>query len=285
MLTTIAQTSTWGEWLGQVVAVRAVGALAILALAWLLGMYARRAVDAALTRAKFDVTLAHFFAHLARWAILVAAVLIAMAIFGIEATSFAAIIAAMGLAVGLALQGTLGNFAAGIMLLAFRPFKVGDVVEVSGELGVVQEIELVFTQVDTFDNRRVLLPNSTVFGSKITNLSHHPVRRADFNVSTAYAADLDQARDVILKALESVEGRDTQNEPAVLLMEMGESSMNWSARIWAPASDLWPTRDRAIRAVKYALDEAGISIPFPQRDLHIVSNEANEAQTQPASAR
>ncbi len=179
----------WKHWILNGVAV-----LVVLVVAWLLSMWVRRLIHAALTRAKFDATLTKFFAQAARWAILVAAVLIAMRIFGIEATSFAALIAAMGLAIGLAFQGTLSNFAAGVMLLTFRPFKVGDVVEVAGELGIIDEIELFFTQMDTFDNRRVILPNSQIFGNTIENLSHHQVRRADFNVGTAYGADLDQAR-------------------------------------------------------------------------------------------
>ena len=249
--------------------VLALAALVVLIGAWLLSMWVRRLVYGSLTRAKFDETLSKFFAQVSRWALLVVAVLVVLSLFGIEPTSIAALIAALGLAIGLALQGTLANFASGVLLLALRPFKVGDVVEVAGELGTVDAIDLFFTQMDSFDNKRIILPNASVFNATIENLSHHPVRRADFMVGTAYDADLDQTRQVIFNALADVEGRDTDNPPQVLLLEMGDSSIQWSARIWAPTDDLWPTRDRAIRAVKYALDEAGITIPFPQRDVHM----------------
>ncbi|MFW6059913.1 MAG: mechanosensitive ion channel family protein [Phycisphaeraceae bacterium] len=252
-----------------------IGVLALLAAAWFAGMWVRRAVAASLARAKFDTTLTLFFAQLARWAVMVVAALIALKLFGIEATSVAALIAALGLAVGLAFQGTLSNFAAGVMLLAFRPFKVGDVVEVAGELGTITEIELFFTQMDTFDNRRIILPNAQIFGSTIENLSYHPVRRADFNVGVAYDTDLDRAQQVIFDALSQVEGRDTEHEPQVMLLELADSSINWSARVWAPTAELWNVRARAIRDVKAALDEAGITIPFPQRDVHMVRHDAS----------
>ena len=248
---------------------RVLAVLLIMAAAWLVSGWARRATYASLNRARFDETLTKFFAQCARWVVLAVGVLIVMSVFDIEVTSIAALIAALGLAIGLAFQGTLSNFAAGIMLLAFRPFKVGDVVEVGGELGTIYEIELFFTQMDTFDNRRVILPNAQVFGQTIENLSHHPVRRADFNVGTAYTADLDQAKQVIFDALKQVDGSVADPEPMVLLMELGDSSINWSARVWAPTPELWNVRAQAIRDVKNALDEAGISIPFPQRDVHM----------------
>lgn len=256
-------------------AMKPAAVLLILIVAWFMSMWVRRLINTALTRAKFDATLTKFFSQLARWAVLVLAMLLALGTFGIQAASVAALIAALGLAIGLAFQGTLSNFAAGIMLLAFRPFKVGDVVEIGGEMGTVDEIELFFTQVDTFDNRRLIIPNSQIFGSTIENLSHHPVRRADFGVGVAYDTDLELAHQVILEALNQVEGRDTEHEPVVMLMELADSSINWSVRIWAPTPELWNVRARAIRDVKRALDEAGMTIPFPQRDVHLIGAEAS----------
>lgn len=188
--------------------------------------------------------------------------------FGVQTASLAAVIAAAGLAVGLAFQGTLSNFAAGIMLLTFRPFKVGDTVNVSGETGSVEEIELFFTHIDTFDNRRIILPNATVFGTKIENISHHPLRRADVNVGVDYTADVDRTREVLLAAVASVEGQAQGKEPQVVLQNFGASSVDWTVRIWAPAATLFPTREATLRAIKYHLDEAGIGIPFPQMDVH-----------------
>ena len=151
--------------------------LIILFVAMTLAGWVAATVRASLTRMKFDPTLSKFMAKLARWGVLLLAGLSCLSYFGIETTSFAAVIGAAGFAVGLAFQGTLSNFAAGAMLLLFRPFKVGDVVNLDGSLGIVDEIELFTTTLDTFDNRRLLLPNSSVFGSKIENITYHPRRR------------------------------------------------------------------------------------------------------------
>ena len=190
-------------------------------------------------------------------------------VFGVDTTSFAAVLGAASLAVGLACQGSLSNVAAGVMLMVFRPFKVGDFIKCNGESGVVQSIELFSTEIDTPDNRRIILPNGKVFGATIENVTFHDIRRVDVAVGTAYGADLDATRDVLLKAASGVEGLidDPEKVPAVVLAELGDSSINWSVRVWAKTTDYWPTRDAVTRACKLALDEAGISIPFPQMDV------------------
>lgn len=243
-------------------------AIVFLVVAWFVAVWAQRLVRGGLQKAKFDETLTRFFAKATRIVIFIIAILACLGIFGIETTSFAAVLAAAGFAVGLAMQGTLSNFSAGVMLLVFRPFKVGDVVSVAGELGKVDEIELFTTTLDTFDNRRIILPNSAIFGATIENITFHPKRRVDVNVGVAYEADLDRTREVLENAARSVPGRLEDEEIQVVLLELGDSSVNWQVRVWAPTADYFPVKDATTRAVKMALDEAGLTIPFPQLDVH-----------------
>ncbi len=166
------------------------------------------------------------------------------------------------------------------MLLVFRPFKVGDVVTVAGQTGKVDEIELFTTTMDTPDNRRLILPNGSVFGAAIENITHHPIRRVDVTVGTDYSADLDQTRDILMKAAVAIPNQVPDKEPAVVLGELGASSVDWSVRIWVETSNYWPTKDALTRSVKNALDEASIGIPFPQMDIHVEQQAvATEAQS------
>ncbi len=245
-----------------------IGVLVVLFLAWIVSRWSRRAIERSLTKTRLDVTLTKFFANMTGWLILIMAVLAVLGIFGIQTTSFAAVIGAAGLAIGLAFQGTLSNFAAGVMLLTFRPFKVGDAVRVAGEIGKINEIDLFMTKLDTFDNRRIVLPNSKIFGDKIETMTFHPIRRADVNVGTDYGADLDEVRAVLGKALVSVEGGLEEPPPQVYLDALGDSSINWIVRLWCPTPDYSLVRERLTRAVKQHLDDAGIGIPFPQVDVH-----------------
>ena len=243
--------------------------LVILFLALTIAGWASAAVRASLGRMRFDPTLTKFFAKLARWGVLLLAALSCLGYFGVETTSFAAVLGAVGFAVGLALQGTLSNFAAGAMLLLFRPFKVGDVVNVAGLLGKVDEIELFTTTLDTFDNRRLILPNSSVFGSTIENVTHHPVRRVDVEVGAEYSADIDATRSALERAIGLTDGVLRDPEPAVVLLGLGASSVDWRVQAWAPTGDFLAVKQALIRSVKRSLDAAGIGIPFPQMDIHI----------------
>jgi small conductance mechanosensitive channel len=247
----------------------ALGALALLFGGWILATWSSRLVRRGLQRAHIETTLAKFLSKLVRWSILVFVILGCLGLFGVEVTAFAAVIAAAGFAIGMAFQGTLGNFAAGVMLLVFRPFKVGDVVSVAGHTGKVDEIDLFVTTLDTPDNRRLILPNGSVFSSSIENMSHHATRRVDVVVGTDYGADIDQTRAVLLKAAGAIEAGLADPEPAVVLTGLGASSIDWSVRVWVNAADFWPVKDQLTRDVKYALDGAGIGIPYPQMDVHL----------------
>ena len=255
---------------------RILGVIVLLIAAWIVSAFAGRVVVRVLEKALFDLTLTKFFGSAARWFTLILAGIAALGVLGVETTSFAAVIAAGGLAVALAFQGTLSNFASGVMLLVFRPFKVGDVVEVAGVTGQTVEIGLFQTTVDTFDNRRVVLPNSSIFGSTIENMSHHETRRAEVPVGVDYGADIDRTRVVLEEAARSVPGCLSDPGPQVVLTGLGASSVDWEVRIWASADDLFSVKQATVRAVKIALDETGIPIPFPQLDVHLDAERKGE---------
>ena len=250
-------------------ATRVAGVLVLLFVGFIVAGWVGRLVWRGCQRGKLDPTLGKFFAKMARWAILIFVVLACLGVFGVNTTSFAAVLAAAGLAVGLALQGSLSNFAAGVMLLVFRPFKVGDVVTVNGCTGKVNEIELFTTTLDTPDNRRLILPNSAVFGTTIENITFHSTRRVDVAVGADYSADIDKTREVLEKAAKGVPGILEDPPPQIVLGELGGSSVDWVVRVWCATSDYWPTKEATTRAVKMGLDEAGIGIPFPQMDVHL----------------
>ncbi len=250
-------------------AASAIGAIIFLFIAFMVAGWARRVTTGSLKRAKVDVTLAKFLGTMARWGIIILALVAALGMFGIKTTSFVAIIGAAGLAIALSFQGALGNLAAGIMLLLFRPFTVGDVVSIGGTTGKVDEIGLTSTTLDTFDNRRIIVPNSDIFGATIENVSHHDHRRADIDVGCDYSADLDKTRVVLEKAANNVPGRMTEKDTQVVLTGLGGSSVDWQVRVWAPSADFLAVKQATIREVKIALDTAGIGIPFPQMDVHL----------------
>ncbi len=259
------------EWvaLAQYYGLRVAFVLVLLILAWTIAGWASHAVKVSLRRLRFDETLTLFLAKLAWWGVILLAALACLSKFGVETTSFAAVIGAAGLAVGLAFQGTLSNFAAGAMLLIFRPFKVGDVVNVADNLGKVHEIELFSTTIDTFDNRRIIVPNGKIYGSVIENITFHSQRRVDVDVGVGYAADIDETRRVLGEAARAAEGIVLDPEPAIILMGLGGSSVDWSVRVWGATSDYLDIKQSLLREVKNQLDAADIEIPFPQLDVHM----------------
>ncbi|MEM9731413.1 MAG: mechanosensitive ion channel domain-containing protein [Myxococcota bacterium] len=248
---------------------KVLGVIVALIFALIVAGWAERVVRGALEKRSFDATLTRFFAKLARYLILIGAVLGCLGVFGIQTASFAAVLAAAGFAIGLAFQGTLGNFAAGVMLLVFRPFKVGDFVEVNGESGTCEHIDLFTCEFRALDNRRLIIPNGSVFGSTITNYTGYDTRRVDIAVGADYGADIDATRAALEKAIDKVEGRIPDPPAQIFLKELGDSSVNWQVRVWCKTPDYWDVWQSATRATKLAMDEAGIGIPFPQQDVHL----------------
>ena len=244
-------------------------AIVLIILVFIVAGWVSKLTGKAVRRAKVEETLARFLSNIARYIVLIAGGVAILGTLGVETTSFAAVIAAVGFAIGMAMSGMLGNIASGVMLLLFRPFKVGDVVSAGGTTGKIFEIGLFTTIFDTPDNRRIIVPNNEIFGGTIENVSHHATRRVAIDVGTDYGADIDKAREVMLAAAKATENVLGDPEPAVVLTGLGGSSIDWSVRVWVNAADYWGVMDALTRNVKYALDEAEIGIPFPQMDVHI----------------
>ncbi len=188
---------------------------------------------------------------------------------GIATTSFIAVIGAAGLAVGLALQGSLANFAGGALILFFKPFKIGDVIEAQGYLGKVDKIQILYTTIDTFDNRRIIIPNGKLSNESLTNISAYDTRRCDMTFGIGYGDDIDKAKAVCKRLIENDPRALAEPAPLIVVGALGASSVDLTVRVWTKSSDLWPFNWDMQEKVKKAFDAEGISIPFPQQDVHL----------------
>ncbi len=239
-------------------------AIGILIAGFLLAGWASRTIRGRLEKLKrFDATLIPVLTQIARYAILVFTIVLVLAEFGIQTASIIAVLGAAGLAIGLALQGTLQNVAAGLMLLFLRPFKVGDFIETGEGSGTVQEIGMFMTLMRTSQGLFVAVPNSKIWSGSITNFTKLPTRRIDLVVGISYDDDIDKARALILKLAKGKEGVLEEPAPVVNVTNLGDSSVDLELRAWARRQDYWEARWGLTRDVKYALDKAGISIPYP----------------------
>ena len=249
----------------------AIQVLLLLIVSYMVAKFVSRIVSKPV-RSRVDETLGKFVGKLVYYAIMISVIVAALGKFGFQVASFAAILASAGFAIGMAFQGTLGNFAAGIMLLVFRPFKVGDVISAAGVTAKVNEIDLFTTTFDTPDNRRIIVPNTSITAGSIENISHHSERRVDVSVGCDYSADLQQTRQILTTAAEALsdkmidgEGRGFQ----IVLGDLGDSAVGWTVRFWTSANDFWAVKEELTEQVKNKLDAAGIGIPFPQMDVHV----------------
>jgi small conductance mechanosensitive channel len=250
---------------------RVAGALVFLVVAWIVSAYIVRAMVKGLTAAHVDITLAKFLANVARWVMLVLVVVACLGIFGVPATSFVTVLGTVGLAIGLAVQGSLSHLAAGIMLMIFRPFRVGDSVVVAGQAGVVDEIELFSTRLDTGDNRRVIIPNGQIFGAIIVNVTYHSQRKIDIPIGVGYSADIEETRRVLLNAAGGTKNLAAGRPVGVTLVNFSASSVDWMVSVWAEGMHLGDVKQEAMQRIKEGLDAAGIDIPFPQMVVHTPS--------------
>ncbi len=253
---------------------KVVGAIAILVIGICVAGWAARATNRALDRLdRIDLTLRRFFASAARYLILVLTGLVVLSQFGVQTASLITLLGAAALAIGLALQGTLSSVAAGVMLLLFRPVRVGDYVEVAGHSGTVRAVTLFVTELDTSDNIHVVIPNAQVWGAAVKNYSYNDTRRCDLVIGVAYEADIDSAMAVINGVIAADDRAMGEPEPLVAVTALGDSAVEITVRVWSQASDLWSMRLDLIRNIKLALDAAGISIPYPQRTVHLVKDD------------
>jgi small conductance mechanosensitive channel len=216
-----------------------------------------------------DSSLHGFLSSIVGILLKVLVVLTTLGIFGIETTSFVAILGSAGLAVGLALQGSLANFAGGVLIIIFRPFKVGDFIDVQGVMGSVSEISVFQTKLLTPDNKVILVPNGPLAGGTITNFSAQPLRRVDLTFGIGYDDDLKKAKELIFSTVTAHEKVLKDPAPFIAVSELADSSVNFVVRVWAKTEDYWNVHFDSIENVKLALDENGVSIPYPQSDLHI----------------
>jgi small conductance mechanosensitive channel len=224
--------------------------------------------------AKFDATLAKFLKDLAYFGLLTFVIIAALNQLGIQTASLVAIIGAAGLAIGLALQGSLANFAAGVVLIILKPFKVGDTVEVAGVIGAVQEIRIFNTVLHHADNRRIILPNAKITSETITNFSANDLRRVDLVFGISYTDNIGTAKDTLMKVVCSHPKVLADPAPVVAVSELGESSVNLVCRPWVRPADYWAVYFDVVERGKVELEKNGISIPFPQRDLHVYQHTA-----------
>lgn len=273
---TQALAMTWG--------LRILGAVAVLVLGLTAAKWLRRLVRRGLGRTRVEPTVIPFLTGLVYWLAVAFVGVAVLGLFGIPTASLVAVLGAAGLAVGLAMQGTLSNFAAGVMLLVFRPFNVGDFVEVAGTEGKVREMGIFFTELTTRDNRRVTVPNSEIFGTVITNFTANDIRRIDLMIGVGYEDDLSVAAETMHRVLASVDGVLDEPEPVVEVHELAGSSVNFVVRPWCRTEEYWSVRWALTRRLKEKLEGAGCNIPYQQHDVHLFREEGAEEAGEPAGA-
>lgn len=231
-------------------------------------------IQRALERTGMDATLIHFLEKLIYYTLLIAVILAAADQVGIKTTSFLAILGAAGLAVGLALKDSLSNFASGVMLILFHPFKVGDAVTAAGISGTVVRIDIFNSVIHTWDNQKVIVPNSMITSDIITNINANPTRRIDLTIGIGYDDDVGEAKAVLEQLVQAEQRILADPAPTVALAEFGDSSINLVARPWVRTEEYWSVRFDLMEKIKRAFDERGITIPYPQRDVHLYNHDA-----------
>ncbi|HBV77282.1 Protein involved in stability of MscS mechanosensitive channel [Vibrio casei] len=249
--------------------VNIISALIILFIGNIIVKTISNSVAKLLEKKQMDQAVVHFISSLVRYVLFVIVLIAALGKVGVQTASVVAVIGAAGLAIGLALQGSLANFAAGVLIVAFRPFKAGDYVEVSGVAGSVESIQIFQTVLTTPDNKMIVVPNGSVIGSPIVNYSRHATRRMDYVIGVSYKADLKKTKEVIMRVLESEERLLKTPAPTVGVVALADSSVNFVVRPWVKTADYWAVYFDLLQAIKEELDKEGIEIPFPQMDVHL----------------
>ena len=256
---------------------KVLGALVVLIVGRMIAKAIRRGVRKGLERGKMDPTLVPFVSSLSYYLVMAFVLIAVLGMVGIETASMIAVLGAAGLAVGLALQGTLANFASGVMLLIFRPFHKGDFIEAAGVAGAVDTVGIFTTTLNTPDNVRIVLPNGTVWGQTIKNYATNATRRVDLVMGISYDDDIGAAMETINKVLDNEPRVLKDPAPVVAVTELADSSVNLVVRPWCTKEDYWGVYFDLTRALKEALEGAGCSIPYPQTDVHLHKVSENAA--------
>lgn len=252
-------------------------ALAVFVIGRWLAKFLANMLRRMLRRAEADETLIRFLGNLSYAILLTLVILAALSQLGVQTTSFLAMLGAAGLAIGLALQGSLSNFAAGIMIILFRPYRVGDYVEAGGTSGTVDEVQIFNTVMNTPDNKRVIVPNAQITSDTIVNYSINDRRRIDMVFGVSYADDMRKVREIIEEVLAAENRILSEPAPTIGVLELADSSVNFAVRPWVNTADFWPVKFALQEAMKRRFDDVGISIPFPQRDVHVIPADEAEA--------
>jgi small conductance mechanosensitive channel len=273
------------DWGAQLIAIQTNGiefgkdlvvALAIFYIGRMVAHTVTRLLRKAMQKQKVDQTLETFVCNLINTVLMIFVIIAAISQVGVQTTSLIALVGAAGLAVGLALQGSLSNFASGVLIVMFRPYKVNDFIDAAGISGVVEEVQILTTVLKTGDNKRVIVPNSQIMDSIITNYSANDRRRVDMTVGVSYSDDLDKVR----KTLEDLVAADKRilTDPActIAVAELADSSVNFVLRPWVESGDYWGVKFELTEAIKKRFDEVGISFPFPQQDVHLYRESTDE---------
>ncbi|UKM65780.1 mechanosensitive ion channel [Flavobacteriaceae bacterium GSB9] len=236
---------------------------------WIIGAWVikklLKATRKVMTKRNYEESLQKFLMNLLGWTLKVVLIIVVLGTVGVETTSFAAVIAAAGLAIGLALQGSLGNFAGGVLIMIFKPFKIGDFIQAQGESGTVKEIEIFTTKLTTPDNKEIIIPNGSLSNGNITNYSTEDTRRVDFTFGVGYDSDIKKTKEVILRVINSNPQILKDPAPAINVSELADSSINFFTRVWVKKEDYWAVNFDIIERTKEAFDEAGIDIPYPHQ--------------------
>jgi len=253
--------TTWG--------LKVIGAVVLLIIGRMIAGIIRKITRRALENAEVDPTLVPFLSKLAYYFVLIVVVIAVLGVFGVQTASLVAVLGAAGLAVGLALQGTLSNFAAGVMLLFFRPFKLGDFIDAGGTTGSVEEIGVFATTLKSPDNVKIVVPNSQVYGQTIKNFNGFDTRRVDMEIGISYDDDIPKAMEVIRGIVAADPRVLPEPEPVIAVSNLGDSSVDIVVRPWCAGSDYWALRWDLNQRIKEGLEAAGCSIPYPQTDVHL----------------
>jgi small conductance mechanosensitive channel len=263
------------EWLPKVMELITFYGLKIIAalVVFIVGRWIARGVEKLiariLTRKNVDPTVVSFVEHLVYIGLITFVIIAALAQLGIQTTSFIAVIGAAGLAIGLALQGSLANFAAGFLMIIFKPFKAGDYIDGGGAAGTVEKIEVFTTQLKTVDNKVVIIPNAKMMGDNIVNYSAKDTRRVDLDFGVSYGDDIDKVRKILADVVKNESRVLKDPETMIIVKELADSSVNFQVRAWTKTADYWGVYFDMVETVKKQFDASGISIPFPQRDVHV----------------